>query len=686
MNNARARRQRVDQAFKAAFEPFNPEIGRLELDDPRAHHSRMKAFKQTMVQESLREREDLSAEYVAKETNPDEEFVEYLHRCALYMEEQWGGQVPASVIKRMESRQGKRPNTSASVQPNSPLERERAPRLSDGNQLMRRSKSAPPGATSLFSIPPLKPLSRVPYEVLELIDKVKRENVALADQLNALKQEAQEKKKLASALKSKVNDALKTQNLGQREGQKVQVHAQSVGEKLELVTQQVEAATEHKEALEIVSSRFSYVNRSFQVRTARITTELSDIVGKMAEMYSLTQEVEKGSWEAEDHLAELKVSLAEERETRQTVLEGRRQLWEEVVAASFQQPPRSPSPPPVRKLNEVDEEAEAYKELEKRLLTRAPIKEQLAWDRVQPRRIAASMERIEQFLGLSDSTELINKYFGDKERREALDKQAASLHERSIAAQAALKELKPLLQELVLSSEEGNSRMQEEKLQSSAWQCSRKLELGEDRLQRAERTTASFQMWMNTMLERLDCPVPSVTDAAKWNEQTLALLEERLLSFVEKIENATASPIPGLKEVRLTASPLKYHSSADKICDHPLRDLPPPWDAPPEEVLFGGEDEELDEDGKDGLWNTDGTRVLPESKRWQPLSRPKTAEADPVENEAGTPRKKKHRNKFLVRALRDVPLHPASSKIRTCACCVDSQEFDMSLLAMKPKR
>ncbi len=180
----------------------------------------------------------------------------------------------------------------------------------------------------------------------------------------------------------------------------------SLQQRCDIVCTRLEDTHTHMECMRLNAERLTSSNRAIKVRTDLIRNEIAKGEAKFKEARRLHHIMGKASQAAQEEFQHVRSLLLAEADERQAQLDHRTSIWnfqrqqqafddERTRTAEEQARARDALTTASSLLTVRDEGPDATVELEQMLVARAPLQEQLKWDRQQSNAVAAGMARLE---------------------------------------------------------------------------------------------------------------------------------------------------------------------------------------------------------------------------------------------------------------------------------------------------
>jgi hypothetical protein len=186
----------------------------------------------------------------------------------------------------------------------------------------------------------------------------------------------------------------------------MEVYLAALQQRCDIVCTRLDDTHTHMECMRLNAERLTSSNRALKVRTDVIRNEIAKGESKFKEARRLHHILGKASQAAQEEFQRVRSLLLAEADERQAQLDHRTSIW------NFQQQQRAFDEERARTTEEQARAREALTtasslltvredgpdpavELEQMLVARAPLQEQLKWDRQQSNAVAAGMARLE---------------------------------------------------------------------------------------------------------------------------------------------------------------------------------------------------------------------------------------------------------------------------------------------------
>jgi hypothetical protein len=186
----------------------------------------------------------------------------------------------------------------------------------------------------------------------------------------------------------------------------MEVYMTALQQRCDIVCTRLDDTHTHMECMRLNAERLTSSNRAIKVRTDVIRNEIAKGEAKFKEARRLHHIMGKASQAAQEEFQRVRSLLLEEADERQAQLDHRTSIWnfqrqqqafddERARTTEEQARAREALTTASSVLSIRDDGPDAAVELEEMLVARAPLQEQLKWDRQQSNTVAAGMARLE---------------------------------------------------------------------------------------------------------------------------------------------------------------------------------------------------------------------------------------------------------------------------------------------------
>ena len=183
----------------------------------------------------------------------------------------------------------------------------------------------------------------------------------------------------------------------------MEVYMTALQQRCDIVCTRLEDTHTHMECMRMNAERLTSSNRAVKVRTDAIKNEIAKGESKFKEARRLHHVLSKASQAAQEEFQHVRSLLLAEADERQAQLDHRTSIWQfQQQQASDEERSRTADEQARAALTTAssvatvrEERLDVAEELEQMLVARAPLQEQLKWDRQQPNTVAAGMARLE---------------------------------------------------------------------------------------------------------------------------------------------------------------------------------------------------------------------------------------------------------------------------------------------------
>jgi hypothetical protein len=186
----------------------------------------------------------------------------------------------------------------------------------------------------------------------------------------------------------------------------MEVYMTALQQRCDLVCARLEDSHTHMECMRLNAERLTSSNRAIKVRTDIIRNEIAKGEAKFKEARRLHHILGKASQAAQEEFQRVRSLLLAEADERQAQLDHRTSIWnfqrqqqelddERARTAEEQARAREALTTASSLLSAREDGPDATGELEQMLMARAPLQQQLKWDRQQSNAVAAGMARLE---------------------------------------------------------------------------------------------------------------------------------------------------------------------------------------------------------------------------------------------------------------------------------------------------
>lgn len=183
----------------------------------------------------------------------------------------------------------------------------------------------------------------------------------------------------------------------------MEVYLTALQQRCDIVCSRLDDTHTHMECMRINAERLNSSNRAMKVRTDAIKNEIAKGESKFKEARRLHQVLGKASQAAQEEFQRVRSLLLVEADERQAQLDHRTSIWQfQQQLVTDEQRDRTADEQARAALTTAssvatarEERLDAAVELEQMLVARAPLQEQLKWDRQQPNTVVAGMARLE---------------------------------------------------------------------------------------------------------------------------------------------------------------------------------------------------------------------------------------------------------------------------------------------------
>jgi hypothetical protein len=185
----------------------------------------------------------------------------------------------------------------------------------------------------------------------------------------------------------------------------MEVYMTALQQRCDVVCTRLDDTHTHMECMRANAERLNASNRAVKVRTDAIKNEIAKGDAKFKEARRLHQVLGKASQAAQEEFHNVRSLLLAEADERQAQLDHRTSIWqfqqqqateeERARTADEEARARAALTTASSLASAREEKHDAAVELEQMLVARAPLQEQLKWDRQQPNTVVAGMARLE---------------------------------------------------------------------------------------------------------------------------------------------------------------------------------------------------------------------------------------------------------------------------------------------------
>jgi chaperonin cofactor prefoldin len=227
----------------------------------------------------------------------------------------------------------------------------------------------------------------------------------LVEEFNNVKAAADAKVVQLDALNAQVNSASDVCGEITELSSNMEVYMTALQQRCDIVCTRLEDTHTHQDCLRMNAERLTSSNRAIKVRTDAIKSEIAKGDAKFKEARRLHHVMGKASLAAQDDFQRARSLLLAEADERQAQLDHRMSIWQfqqqqqnaddAALAAEEQSRARAALTTASSVATAGEEGPDAAVELEQMLVARAPLQEQLKWDRQQSNTVAAGMARLE---------------------------------------------------------------------------------------------------------------------------------------------------------------------------------------------------------------------------------------------------------------------------------------------------
>lgn len=243
-------------------------------------------------------------------------------------------------------------------------------------------------------------------DMISMKQRLMEEHVQhLVDEFNTVKATADGKVTQLDALNAQVNSASDVCGEITDLTSNMEVYMTALQQRCDVVCTRLEDTHTHQDCLRMNTERLTSSNRAIKVRIDAIKGEIAKGDAKFKEARRLHSVLGKASLAAQDEFQRVRSLLLAEADERQVQLDHRMNIWQfqqqqqladdSARAAEEQARARAALTTASSVVTVGDDGPDAAVELEQMLVARAPLQEQLKWDRQQSNTVAAGMARLE---------------------------------------------------------------------------------------------------------------------------------------------------------------------------------------------------------------------------------------------------------------------------------------------------